>query len=121
MFDTTVTDSKYPKRYAEVCDKTIVAETMKHFGSLQTDSDTSSFVTGQSRCQALVKRKLKAYKESAWLLGQSAIVNSYEEDKHDFIKELKAEYEQFLNKWTVYIGQLGVIKDKWPSKTRTVQ
>jgi len=68
-----------------------------------------------------VNKKLQAYKESAWLLGESAIVKSFKKDKHTYMRKLKDQYEKFLNKWTVYIGQLSVIKDKWPSKTKKVQ
>ena len=71
-------------------------------------------------CQELVDRKLMAYKDAAWLLGESALVNSFKKDKHDYMRKLKDEYEKFLNKWTMYIGQLGVIKDKWTLRTETV-
>lgn len=66
-------------------------------------------------------KKLQAYKDSAWLLGESAVVKSFQNDKHSYMRKLKDQYEKFLNKWTTYIGQLGVIKDKWPSKTKNVQ
>ena len=66
-------------------------------------------------------KKLQAYKESAWLLGEGAIVASFKNDKHTYMRKLKDQYEKFLNKWTIYIGQLGVIKDKWPSKTKVTQ
>lgn len=69
-------------------------------------------------CQELVDLKLKAYKEAAWLLGEGAVVKSFKNDKHEYMRKLKDQYEKFLNKWTTYIGQLGVIKDKWPAKTK---
>jgi hypothetical protein len=37
------------------------------------------------------------------------------------MRKLKDQYEKFLNKWTTYLGQLGVIKDKWPSKSKDTQ
>lgn len=64
---------------------------------------------------------MAAYKESAWLLGEIAVVNSFKNDKHTYMRRLKDQYEVFLNKWTTYIGQLSVIKDKWTSKTKTIQ
>ena len=68
-----------------------------------------------------MNKKLQAYKESAWLLGEVAVVKSFKKDKHDYMRKLKDQYEKFLNKWTTYIGQLSVIKDKWPSKTKVTQ
>lgn len=68
-----------------------------------------------------MNKKLQAYKDSAWLLGESAVVKSFKNDKHTYMRKLKDQYEKFLNKWTIYIGQLGVIKDKWPSKTKVTQ
>lgn len=67
-----------------------------------------------------MKKKLQAYKQSAWLLGEDAVVKSFKNDKHEYMRKLKDHYEKFLNKWTTYIGQLSTIKDKWPTKTKQV-
>ncbi len=48
-------------------------------------------------------RKLQAYKEAAWLLGESALVKSFKHDKHEYMRGLKDQYEKFLNKWTIYV------------------
>lgn len=125
-------DDLYSKKYKDICNKTVQNEATLYFqskgGSLVTDNDIQSFLFGQSNnsnklfsCQELVDRKLKAYKESAWLLGEAAVVNSFKNDKHTYMRKLKDQYEKFLNKWTVYIGQLSIIKDKWTSKTKVTQ
>lgn len=125
-------DDLYPKKYKDICNKTVQNEAALYFQSkgesLVTDDDIQSFLYGQSNnsnkllsCQELVDRKLKAYKESAWLLGEAAVVNSFKNDKHTYMRKLKDQYEKFLNKWTVYIGQLSIIKDKWTSKTKVTQ
>lgn len=123
-------DSKaYPERYAEICNSSTKDEAALYFKgkgtSLTTDNNAVGFVFGQKTgntkylsCQELVDMKLKAYKASAWLLGEGAVVKSFKNDKHEYMRKLKDQYEKFLNKWTTYIGQLGVIKDKWPTKTK---
>lgn len=52
-------------------------------------------------------------------MGESAIVRSYTNDKHDYVVKLKDKYEKFLNKWTIYLGQMATIKDKWNKKLKT--
>lgn len=131
LFDSSNNEAIYPLQYAKICNKTTVNEASLYFtekeASLTTDN-IQKFLYGQKTgdiqylsCQELVNKKLIAYKESAWLLGESALVKSFLNDKHTYIRKLKDQYEKFLNKWTIYVGQLGVIKDKWPSKTKKVQ
>gem|GEM_PF-6413115 len=118
LFDETGTpEGKYPSRYKQICDQVVHDETIKHFGKISTDFDTKNFFAGQAACNILVDKKMSAYRNASWLLGQSAVLNSYKKDKHTYITKLKDLYEKFLNKWTIYIGQIGRIKSKWPSKT----
>lgn len=65
--------------------------------------------------------KLSAYREIARLVALDTTVMSYAEDKNNFTRRLKKQYENFLMEWMIYIGQLAVIKDKWPSKTKITQ
>lgn len=120
-FDATTGTYNYRKKYEAVCNKTVIDEAVKHFGSVVTDNDTDGFVTGNIRCQKLIDLKLRAYKDAAWLLARSAIVQSYALDKHDYLRKLKDQYEKFLTKCTVYLGQLTIIKDKWNVKTKNIQ
>ncbi len=118
LFDETGTpEGKYPSRYKQICDQTVHDEAIKHFGKITTDTDTKNYFAGQSACNILVDKKMSAYRNASWLLGESAVLNSYKKDKHTYITKLKDLYEKFLNKWTIYIGQIGRIKSKWPSKT----
>lgn len=122
LFDeTSIPEGKYPKKYRQICDQTIRNEAIKHFGKISTDFDTKNFVAGQTACNILVDKKISAYRNTGWLLGESAVINSYRKDKHTYITKLKDLYEKFLNKWTIYIGQIGRIKSKWPSKTSKCQ
>lgn len=131
LFDTSNSKAIYPAQYTEICNKTVMTEVSAYFtekwisnkmtDGVTTDNDASNFVFWQKGCQNLADRKLLAYKDAAWLLGESAIVTSFKKDKHEYIGKLKDQYEKFLNKWTTYLGQLGVIKDKWPSKSAKVQ
>ena len=131
LFDSSKGDTaKYPNKYAEICNIVTMKETALYFeekwessktnDSVTTDNDAKDFLFWQKGCQDLVKTKLQADKEAAWLLGESAIVKSFKKDKHDYMRKLKDHYEKFLNKWTIFIGQLATIKDKWPSKTKKV-
>lgn len=131
LFDAANDKSVYPAQYSKICNKTVMSEVSAYFTekgivnktseSVTTDNNSSSYVYWQKGCQDLVNKKLLAYKDAAWLLGESAIVTSFKNDKHDYMRKLKDQYEKFLNKWTTYLGQLGVIKDKWPSKSAKVQ
>ncbi|MDD5197803.1 MAG: hypothetical protein PHN60_03000 [Candidatus Gracilibacteria bacterium] len=131
LFDRSNKKSVYPAKYEEICNTLVMNETILYFkekgesskmsDGVTTDNDANNFIFGQEGCSRLVDKKLQAYKESAWLLGESAVVTSFKNDKHTYMRKLKDQYEKFLNKWTIYIGQLGVIKDKWPSKTKVVQ
>lgn len=122
LFDETGTpEGGYPNRYKRICDQTIHDEAIKHFGKIVTDADAKNYFAGQTACNLLVDKKMSAYRNAAWLLGESAVLNSYKKDKHTYITELKDLYEKFLNKWTIYIGQIGRIKSKWPSKTSKCQ
>ena len=125
-FDSTAKNSNYRTRYEQVCndissDTSVIGQTIKHFGSLTTDNGTPDFIEGQSTCGDLVNKKIAAYRDTAWLVAEGSVVKSYQKDKHDYMTKLKDIYEKFLNKWTTLIGQLGRIKDKWPSKTPNVQ
>ncbi len=123
LFNETNPQS-YPSKYKNICNTIVIKEANLYLQekktSLTTDNDAKNFVFWEKGCQTLVDRKLMAYKDAAWLLGESALVNSFKKDKHDYMRKLKDEYEKFLNKWTMYIGQLGVIKDKWTLRTETV-
>lgn len=131
LFDAANDKSVYPAQYSKICNETVMSEVSAYFTekgivnktseSVTTDNNSSSYVYWQKGCQDLVNKKLLAYKDAAWLLGESAIVTSFKNDKHDYMRKLKDQYEKFLNKWTTYLGQLGVIKDKWPSKSAKVQ
>lgn len=119
-------EDTYPNKYRAICDSKTIWEAALSFGekwgSITTDNHAADFVAWQSgECGKLVDKKIQAYKDAAWLLGESAIVTSFKNDKHDYMRKLKDQYEKFLNKWTTYLGQLGVIKDKWPSKSAKVQ
>jgi len=118
-------DTNYPAKYKEICDKTVKYEASLYFkekkDSLTTDNGVQDFVFWQEGCSKLVDKKIKSFKESAWLLGESALVTSFMKDKHMYMRSLKDQYEKFLNKWTTYIGQLSVIKAKWYKKTAKTQ
>lgn len=64
---------------------------------------------------------MESYRQSAWLLGATAVMNSFKNDKHAYMRKLKDKYEKFLNKWTIYIGQLSIIQNKWNAKSKRVQ
>ena len=131
LFDSSKETAKYPSKYAGICNSIVMKETALYFeekgksskttDGITTDNDSNNFVFGQEGCRELMKKKLQAYKESAWLLWEGAVVKSFKKDKHEYMRKLKDHYEKFLNKWTTYIGQLGIIKDKWTSKTKKVQ
>lgn len=122
LFDSTVEPrAKYPDKYAEVCSMTTIKEASNYFVSKKSNLVTDHIVEWKEKCNKLVERKLWAYKQSAWLLGNSAVVKSFLNDKHTYMRKLKDQYEKFLTKWTTYVGQLGVIKDKWPTKTKNIQ
>lgn len=116
LFDAENPES-YPVQYKKICDVTVMKETSLYFTekgtSVTTDNNAKSFVLWEKDCQDLVNRKLKSYKEAAWLLGESAVVKSYKNDKHTYMRKLKDQYEKFLIKWETYIGQLWVIDSKW--------
>lgn len=129
--DSKSTPAKYPAQYSNICNKTVIFEVSAYFTekgiinktseSVTTDNSASSYVYWQQGCQDLVNKKLQSYKDAAWILWESAIVTSFKNDKHEYMRKLKDQYEKFLNKWTTYLGQLGVIKDKWPSKSKDTQ
>ncbi|HBB26955.1 TPA: hypothetical protein DCZ36_00470, partial [Candidatus Gracilibacteria bacterium] len=81
LFDTSNGTAKYPAKYAEICNTTVMKETALYFeekgasskikDGITTDNDANNFVFGQKGCSELVNKKLQAYKDSAWLLGES--------------------------------------------------
>ncbi len=125
LFDETDNTESYPNKYKKICDSIVMKETSLYFTekgtSVTTDNHAQSFVVWEKDCQALVNRKMKSYKEAAWLLGESAVVKSYKNDKHTYMRKLKDQYEKFLMKWEQYIGQLKVIDSKWTTISKKVQ
>lgn len=131
LFDKTKNNALYPAQYEKVCNEIVIKEVASYFteknmknntnDTITTDNDASLFLFWQKWCQNLVDKKIQSYKDTAWLLGESAMVKSFKDDKHEYMRKLKDQYEKFLNKWITYLGQLGVIKDKWPSKSKKVQ
>jgi hypothetical protein len=124
-FDTTSEKSEFYERYSKVCSdlsdsKNVLRQTVEAFGSgesVSTDSQTVQFSGNSAWCDSLVVGKLSAYKGAARIFVQNNVVKSYKEDKRDFVGRLKKEYENFLMKWMVYLGELSRIKDKWINKT----
>ncbi len=86
---------------------------------MTTDGNTANFIVGQQACTQLVGKKMDAYRDTAELIQTQNIVDSFKDDKEVFTTELKDNYQKFLLQWTIYIGELSKIKNKWPSKTKT--
>jgi hypothetical protein len=125
-FDATSEKSEFRDRYMKVCNdfadpKSYLRQMVDSFGSMDKTVSTDSQEQYFAKCQTLTKTKLAAYKNAARLFAEAAVVKSYKEDKSDFVGKLKKEYQNFLMKWMIYIGEMARIKDKWPNKTPKVQ
>ncbi len=124
-FDSTSKDSEFSDRYEKVCGdlsdpKNVLRQTVDAFaeeGGVTTDSQTVRFAANPAWCDALVKRKLAAYRHTARLFAEQNVYESYDRDKKDLVNRLKDEYRNFLMKWMIYIGETSRIKDKWNVKT----
>lgn len=121
-FDVTSKDATFDGKYSKVCadlsdPKSVLGQSVASLGTVSTDGKTSKFAGNRANCDALTGKKLAAYKSAARIFAQQNVVDSYKSDKHEFGGKLKKEYQNFLMKWTTYIGELSRIKDKWNEKT----
>lgn len=124
-FDETSADREFYKKYSGICSDlsnpdSVLGQAVAAFGSVPADGGTASFAGNKRSCDALTSRKLRGFSDSAKLLGYNNIKDSNVSDKKDFVDKLKDFYKKFIWKWTIYIGELGRIKDKWNEKTPTV-
>ncbi|MDD2565708.1 MAG: hypothetical protein PHZ26_01885 [Candidatus Gracilibacteria bacterium] len=86
--------------------------------STLTTNDMTKDYLGGVKCKALFKLKLKSYYDAGEVISVRETINGYEESKHTFMSKIKKQYEALLFKMTIYMGQLGVIKDKWNTNTK---
>lgn len=125
-FDETGPNAKnsFTAEYKAICqdlqtEKNPLREVVKVYsGGVTTDGAASEFLFGSDSCNALVDRKMKAYRSIGYLVGVKNMSDTAIEDKQVFVDKLNESYENFLLQWTTYIGELSRINSKWNIKTK---
>ncbi len=90
---------------------------------MTTEGDIAQYLTQNSslsRCETLVRKKLAAYREAAWIVAGRSAVSAYESGKSQLMRDTHNAFERLAGKMMIFVGQLSVVRDKMPSKTKQV-
>lgn len=117
------------KKYKEVCEtgvKDYIAELMKNKKEIWIEVNISGgienfLINNSSKCIPLVETKLKSYEDTAWLILNRNIVDSYKKDKQKFMNDLKGKYRKLLLSLTEYMAQVLKINNQWNKATKKAQ
>jgi hypothetical protein len=101
---------------------------LKHFWKGST-TEISAYISGagvDTPCNRLVYRKMKAYKDMAYMLAMEGISRSYTSDTDAYMDKLSKKYIQLLDTTRQYIGSLERATAKCPKsgcyvKTPSIQ
>ncbi len=117
------------KQYKDVCEKWVkdymskFIENNKNLNiSIKTHGGIHNFVINESsKCIVLMNIKLKSYQDTAWLILNRNLVDSYKKDKQKFMTDLKDKYRKLLLSLTEYMAQVLKINNQWNKATKKAQ
>ena len=94
---------------------------MKEFNTIGTINKTNQFVPDAgNKCTDLVLKKLKAYKEAAWLIAANQVTEKYKDGLRDFEDRTSSGQEHVEKIQTAEVTQSNRIQEKWPTFTPKV-
>ena len=107
------------ERYYVACNEAekVAAEYM---GRFPTEDIVTLDCRSNLSIQAILLKKVAAYKRVAYVLGARVLLEGYTESKNAFVEQMRDSYVEVLRQFTDLVAKIDTVDNKWNERTPEV-